>query len=229
MTGKPKEGEGAEGWESLSGHEEPVGSLAPNPELEEALREAADAVEQATGKRQAAAEEASAQDSDAERLETELGEQRDRMVRLQADFENFRRRAIKERQEVVAYGHENLVKDLLGTVDNLDRAIDHARSSGAADLDVLLQGVELVQREFLTALESHGLIEIEAEEKVFDPSLHEAMGHEPDASVPAGTVIKVLQKGYLLRAHLLRPARVVVAKAPEEDSDSVEPGGGETE
>ncbi len=96
-------------------------------------------------------------------------------------------------------------------------------------MEVLLQGVELVQREFLTALGSHGLIEIEAEEKIFDPSLHEAMGHEPDASVPAGTVIEVLQKGHLLRAHLLRPARVVVAKAPEEDSDSVEPGGGETE
>jgi molecular chaperone GrpE len=143
------------------------------------------------------------------------------MIRLQADFDNFRRRALKEREEAHQYGHENLVKDLLATVDNLDRAIEHAQRSDGKDFESMLQGVELVRRELLGALANHGVSEIEAVKAAFDPNVHEAMAQKEDDSVPTNTVIEVFQKGYRLRDRLLRPARVVVSK-PVEGGDEGE-------
>jgi molecular chaperone GrpE len=136
---------------------------------------------------------------------------------MQADFDNFRRRALKERTDLIQYGAENLLKDLLSTLDNLDRATGHARSSDGGDLESLLQGVELVQRDLHTVLEQHGVTEINAVGSEFDPGLHEAMAQRPDDSVSPNTVMEVLQKGYQLRDRLLRAARVVVAKAPTEE------------
>lgn len=185
--------------------------LPVNPELEDAMREAVESVE--SHEKQA---------SDAEDPAEELAKTRDRLIRLQADFENFRRRALAERHDLYQYGHENLVKDLLLTVDNLDRAISHARESGGGDLESFLQGVELVQREFLGILEKHSVSEVEAHGKMFDPVVHEAMAQVPDGSVPPNTVTEVLQKGYQLRDHLLRPARVLVAKAPEVEQENTE-------
>jgi molecular chaperone GrpE len=217
------------------------GTVAPSPELEEALREASAAVEKgAQGEASAAA--GSEEDGDAaappvpetetpgEDVALELKQSQDRLLRLQADFENFRRRALREHTEVNQYGHQNLVKDLLPTVDNLDRAIDHARTSEDGDLENLLQGVELVRRELLAALAKHGVVLIEAVGKVFDPAHHEAMAQAPDASVAPNTVIEELQKGYLLRGRLLRPSRVVVARAPdEEDGAETREEGGATD
>ncbi len=239
----------AEGWEGLAEEESSGGTLSSNPELEAALREAAEAVDaraaakaggaekpDAGGAAAAAAGEgdppggdpvaAAFESDDPAVLRAGLERAHDRFLRLSADFENFRRRSLKERQEAYRYGPENLVKDLLATVDNLERAIDHARkgagASGGGDLESLLQGVELVQREFLTILENHYVTEIEALGKPFDPALHEAMAQVPDGSVPPNTVIDVLQKGFQLRDRLLRPARVVVAKAPEAGGESAE-------
>ena len=213
------EPEGSEGWESLA-EEASGGSLAPNPELEEALREAADAVGARAGADggDAADEGKMPPEGEAE----EVQETHERLLRLQADFENFKRRALKERTDAHQYGHENLVKDLLPTVDNLDRAIDHARKSGGGDLESLLQGVELVQRELLAALTKHGVVRIEALEKPFDPAFHEAMAQTPHESAPANTVIEELQKGYRLRDRLLRPSRVVVARGSEDASNGQE-------
>lgn len=215
MSAKPRSPEDTEGGESLAGEEESDGALAPNPELEEALREAAEAIEESRDR----AEKLDPAQEEVEALSAQLVETQDRLVRLQADFENFRRRALKEREEALQYGHHNLVKDLLSTVDNLDRAIDHVEKSGGGDFESLLQGVELVRRELLAALSTHSVSEIPAEDEPFDPALHEAMAQKPDGSVAANTVIEVLQKGYRLRDRLLRPSRVVVASAPEpEDS-----------
>jgi molecular chaperone GrpE len=198
--------------------EEPSGgSLTPSPELEEALREATEAVEAREAERGAAQGEA----DDLEALRGELAAVQERMIRLQADFDNFRRRALKEREEAHQYGHQNLVKDLLATVDNLDRAIEHARRSDGGDFESMLQGVELVHRELLGVLSNHGLTEIEAGNMAFDPNVHEAMAQQEDDSVPANTVIEVFQKGYRLRDRLLRPARVVVSK-PAQGSDEGE-------
>jgi molecular chaperone GrpE len=205
--------------------EEPSGgSLAPDPELEEALRAAAEAV----GGRPAAPPEGGGpggappegEAEGSEDLSLELKQTQDRLLRLQADFENFRRRALKEKTEAHQYGHQNLVKDLLSAVDNLDRAIDHASRSGGGDLESLLQGVELVRRDLLGALAKNGVMPIEALGQPFDPALHEAMAQAPDDTVAPNTVVEELQKGYKLRDRLLRPSRVVVARAP--DGDDVE-------
>jgi molecular chaperone GrpE len=211
--------------ESPQVEEESGGTLPPNPELEDALREAMEAVESG----EPAPPEAAAPEADAapagepEEAEGDLAgalkKAQDRLLRLQADFENFRRRALSERRDIYQYGHENLVKDLLSTVDNFDRAIGHARESGGGDFESFLQGVDLVQREFLGILENHSVCEVEALGKAFDPAIHEAMAQLPDGSVAPNTVVEVLQKGFQLRDRLLRPARVIVAKAPEPDSE----------
>jgi len=208
--------EETEGWESVA--EESGKSLAVNPELEAALREASEAIDEdghVKRPERSAAEEFS--EEEVERMAGQLVENRDKYVRLLADFDNFRRRAHKERQDVILYGHENLVKDLLSTVDNLDRAIEHAHQSNGGDLASLLQGVELVQRELYAVLAQHEVHVIDAEGSQFDPSLHEAMAHVQDDSAAPNSVIEVLQKGYRLRDRLLRPARVVVAKSSAEE------------
>jgi len=221
QNGKP-DSEDAEGWESLS--KEQDGSLAVNPELEAALREASEAIDEdghVKGSEQpAASEEFSSEEI--ERMAGQLVENRDKYVRLLADFDNFRRRAHKDRQDVIEYGHENLVKDLLSTVDNLDRAIEHAHQNDGGDLASLLQGVELVQREFYAVFAQHEVHVIDAEGSEFDPSLHEAMAQVQDDSAAPNTVIEVLQKGYQLRDRLLRPARVVVAKSPADEKETTE-------
>jgi molecular chaperone GrpE len=217
--GKPELNE-AEGWESVAA--DGKGSLAVNPELEAALREASEAIdEEGHVKRSEEPLSEAFSSEEVERMAGQLVENRDKYVRLLADFDNFRRRAHKDRQDVVQYGHENLVKDLLSTVDNLDRAIEHAQQSDDGDLANLLQGVELVQRELHAALAKHEVQVIDAEGRPFDPSLHEAMAQVQDDSVPPNSVIEVLEKGYRLRDRLLRPARVVVAKPPA-DADSGE-------
>jgi molecular chaperone GrpE len=205
-------GDGEEERSELPEEEPSGGSLKPSPELEEALRQATEAVEA----RQAERERGEAGEADElEALRGELSALQDRMIRLQADFDNFRRRALKEREEAYQYGHENLVKDLLATVDNLDRAIEHGQRSDGGDLGSMLQGVELVRQQLLGVLANHGVKEIEVENAAFDPKLHEAMAQKEDGSVPANTVIEVFQKGYRLRDRLLRPARVVVSKQVE--------------
>ena len=214
--GRPP-GQEPEGWESLA-EEADGGSLAPSEELEQALREAAESVEareRARGRNPGApgAEPAPAARDELETVRGELEEIRDRWVRLNADFENFRRRTLREREDAYQYGHEKLAKDLLPAVDNLGRAIDAARKSGVGDLESLLQGLELVQRDLESVLSKHGVTEVEALGQPFDPSVHEALAQVPDDSVPANTVVQVFQRGFRLRDRLLRPAQVVVSRA----------------
>lgn len=207
----------SEGWETLA-EEASAGVLAPSPELEEALREAEKAVSEPRARAQAPADESpetTAETARIEDLSAELVETKDRLIRLQADFENFRRRAQREREEAIHYGAQNLLKDLLTTVDNLERAIDHSRKGGGGDVENLLQGVELVQKGLLGLMARHGVTEVDALGKPFDPAHHEAMAQAPDASVAPNTVLEVLQKGYKLRDRLLRPARVIVARAED--------------
>ncbi|MCP5057253.1 MAG: nucleotide exchange factor GrpE [bacterium] len=209
--------ERSEGWEALT--EEPSeGTLAPSAELEDALREAAEAVEareeernQPKGDGPAFAVPREAH----ERVLEELEGQKEAGLRMQADFENLRRRSLRDRQDAHAYGHEGLARDLLGTVDDLERAIEHAKSSGRGDFESILQGVELVRKELLTALAQHAVTPVEAEGMAFDPNVHEAMAQAESEEAEAGTVLQVLQPGYQLRDRLLRPARVVVSRKPE--------------
>ena len=211
-------GPGGEGWEGFA-EEASAGNLGPSSELEEAMREAAashdartaERTAQRSGASGAVPEELEAALADAQR---ELSELKDRYLRLAADFENARRRGLREREEASLFGHQNVVKELLPSVDNLERAIDHAREGGEASQQGLLEGVELVLREIVAVLARHGVAAIEALGQPFDPALHEAMAQLPDGTVPANTVVQVFQLGYQLRGRLLRPARVVVSKAP---------------
>ena len=220
--------EGREAFEE----EASAGRLAPSPELEEALREASEAVSRGEAKAGAApptrgmrvgegvklpSEENRELREENEALRAELEALRgaeDRLLRLSADFDNFRKRHLREREETHRYGHENLVKDLLATVDNLERAVEHARRGGG-DFESMLQGVELVQRELHGVLAKHGVTRIEASGEPFDPTVHEAVAQQEDGSVPANTVVQVYQPGFRLWDRLLRPARVVVSKPPE--------------
>ena len=145
---------------------------------------------------------------------------KDQHLRLAAEFENFKRRATRERQNLLNYGNESLIKELLGTVDNLERALGHGQASEqGSDPKSLLAGVDLTHRALLQVLEKFGVQPVLAEGEPFDPELHEAVGQVPSPDVEAGTVAEVLQKGYLLRDRLVRPALVVVAIKPEDASD----------
>ena len=204
-----------EGWEGFA-EEASEGNLGPSSELEEAMREAekshdARAAERHGRKSGAGSEELEAALAAAQQ---EIAELKDRHLRLAADFENARRRGIKDREEASLFGHQNVVKDLLASVDNLERAIDHARQGGEGSQEGLLEGVDLVLREIQAVLTRHGVVPIEAHGQPFDPALHEAMAQLPDGSVPANTVVQVFQPGYQLRGRLLRPARVLVSKPP---------------
>jgi molecular chaperone GrpE len=208
-----------EGWEGLA--EESAGALAPSAELEAALREAEASHDARAASRKA--DKAGEGDAARQQLEAalaeaqrELTEVRDKYLRLAADFENSRRRGIKDREEAALYGHQNLVKDLLPSVDNLQRAIEHAQQGGEGSQEGLFQGVELVLRETLAVLGRHGVSPVEAAGQPFDPTMHEAMAQVEDATVPGNTVVQVFQGGYQLRGRLLRPARVVVSKQPAE-------------
>lgn len=211
-------GPGSEGWEGFA-EDASEGNLGPSTELEEAMREAAashdaraaERVAQHAGAGGAAREELEAALADAQR---ELSELKDRHLRLAADFENARRRALRDREEASLFGHQVVVKELLSSVDNLERAIDHARVGDEGSHEGLLAGVELVLREIISVLARHGVVPIEAQGQPFDPAQHEAMAQLPDGTVAANTVVQVFQPGYQLRGRLLRPARVVVSKAP---------------
>lgn len=207
-------------------------SLEPSDEMAAALREAEESLEERRRKAEGGASADPARSSDKMTIELlsqelrslkeefesrckELEDAKERHVRLQAEFENFRRRTLKEKQESLQYGQQNLVKDLLSTVDNLERALGHVEHSGNADLQSILQGVELVHRELLAALAKHGVKVVDPAGEMFDPAYHEAMGQVPTTEVPPNGVVEVLQKGYLLQDRMLRPARVIVARAPE--------------
>ena len=237
MSGKPKkkkaqpaeDSPGSEDRESLAeeslAEEESEGTLAPNPELEEALREAAAAVPDSDGSEKEPSESEVSEEG-AQHLSEELAEVEARGLRLLADYENFRKRALRERQEAARYGSQNLVKDLLSVVDNLDRAIGHAQQSEGGDLQSLLHGVELVQREFSVVLAKHHVIEIEALGRPFNPALHEAMAQIDSETAEPNSIIDVLEKGYQLHDRLVRPSRVVVAREQEEKP---EPDAGDDE
>jgi len=136
----------------------------------------------------------------------------DRFLRLSAEFENFKKRMEKEKNDAYKFGTENLIKELLPVLDNLERAIDHGE---AKEPQGLLEGVDLTLKGLLTLLEKIGVSPVDASGKEFDPNLHEAVMVQEDAHHPAGTVLTQLQKGYTLHSRLIRPAMVVVSKRPE--------------
>ena len=140
----------------------------------------------------------------------EAAENYARLLRLAADMENLKKRQERERADLLQFANENLVKELLPVVDNLERALDHGRQLSAPE--ALLEGIERVYQGFLKALERFGVTPFDSVGQNFDPAFHNAMMQEEAPDVPDGSVIKELQKGYLMNQRLLRPAMVVVAR-----------------
>ena len=145
--------------------------------------------------------------------EKEANENYDRYLRQVAELENFRKRANREKQEAIRFANEALVKDLLPVVDNLERAVAHAKGGGNGK--PLVEGVEMVLRGFFDVLGKHGVVPIAAVGERFDPEKHEAMAQIESGTYEPNTIVEEHHKGYLLRDRLLRPALVSVAKAPK--------------
>ncbi len=150
-----------------------------------------------------------------EEAKAEASEAKDQMLRLAADCENFKKRMERERSNMLKYAEEGILKDLLPSIDNLGRAVEQARNSD--DVAALLEGVEMTLKGFLTTVEKYGLQAIESEGKPFDPNFHEAMVMEESDDVPANHVMQEFEKGYLYKDRLIRAAKVVVAKASQQE------------
>jgi molecular chaperone GrpE len=154
-------------------------------------------------------------------LTAERDEMKDRMLRIAAEFENWKRRARKEQDDGEAKVRESVLRDMLDVIDNLERAVGAFGESGtpapgqpAPDAAAVLKGVALVLRVFQSKLERHNVKPFVSKGEAFDPRLHEAISRVPTADVPAGSVAVELQRGYRIGDKLLRPAMVSVAVAP---------------
>ena len=158
---------------------------------------------------------------DLEQLRAKLAEAeqaRDRNLdlakRTQAEFENFQKRSQRETAAALRYAEAPLAFDLLAILDNLDRAVAAAKQAG--ETGPLVQGVAMVQSQVLDVFRRHGITRIEAQGRPFDPNQHQAVMQQPSKEYPPGTVVQVLEHGYMLHDRVLRPARVVVSAAPTE-------------
>jgi len=171
----------------------------------------------------AEAEEPSAEERVAA-LEAELAEQKDHLLRALAETENVRRRAQREREDALKYAVSGFAKELLSVADNLRRALDSLPESEVRDERTrgLLAGVAATERELLSVFERHGIQRIDPDGERFDHNLHQAIFEAERPGKPSGTIIEVLQPGYVLHDRLLRPAMVGVAKENPRPGESAE-------
>jgi len=139
-----------------------------------------------------------------------LAQSEEKYKYLYADFENFKKRAIKERQDAMKYGWENVAGELLQVLDNFDRALQYAKPETDPNL---ISGLKMVSQQFISTLGKQGVAEIPAMGQAFNPELHEAVGQMP-SDQPAGTIIQEHQKGFTLHGRLLRASRVMLSTGP---------------
>jgi molecular chaperone GrpE len=161
--------------------------------------------------RESQGEENGAPDPAAE-VQADLARVKDQLLRMAADFDNYRKRSRRDVQEAERRAQDDLVRALLPTFDNLERASAHTGS--AADLKSLVDGLEMVQRQFKDTLQSLGIERVGEAGVAFDPAEHEAVQNVETSEYPVGAVAQVLQPGYRWKGRLMRPALVVVARAP---------------
>jgi molecular chaperone GrpE len=149
-------------------------------------------------------------------LAKEVADLKDRLLRTLAEMENLRRRTDREIADTRQYAVANFARDLVGVADNMQRALGtlNAEQRELADPAIKshIEGVELTERELAKVMEKHGIRKFDPQGQKFDPNLHQAMFEVPDASVPTGTVVQVMQPGYMIAERVLRPALVGVAK-----------------
>jgi len=157
--------------------------------------------------------------SELEKLKEEKEDYYDRLLRASAEFDNYKKRANREMTELRKYANESLTRELLSVVDNLERAIMMCIESQASE-EGILEGVEMTLKEILKILERFQVKPLESMGEIFDPRFHQAVGQEESEDSPANTIIKELQKGYMIHDRLLRPAMVIVSKVKPESGDN---------
>lgn len=197
------------------------------PEASEAEESGADAESEATPSAEAFASlEAKYEEYKAKSEEHE--ERQDQMLRTIAEFDNSKKRAEREKEEFLKYALESFVKDLIPTVDSVERAIASTKES--KDFDALVEGIEMIYKQLLSALEKRGVAPIEAVHEPFDPMQHEAVMHIESEDVPENRVIEEWQRGYMLHNRVIRPSMVSVSKGKGEKVEKSEiPSIGEEE
>jgi molecular chaperone GrpE len=151
------------------------------------------------------------QDED-ESLQADLDRFRDLALRSQADFENYKKRAAREKEEAIKYANSALLERLIAIVDNFELGLEAARGDG--ENSPVFSGMSMVLKQLMDFLTEHGLQPIDATGQKFDPNLHEAIAHEPSKAVPEGVVIRQTRRGYRMKDRLLRPSSVVVSSGP---------------
>ena len=160
-------------------------------------------------------------------LQGQIADLTDRLLRSHAEMDNIRKRAEREREETAKYAISKFARDVVGVADNFERAIQ-AVPQGAAEQDAalkaLVDGVSMTEREFLNALERHGVRRINPKGEAFNPHQHQAMMEMQNADVASGTILEVYQCGYLIDDRVLRPAMVVVAKGGPKPGQPAEKG-----
>src|SRR6478672_7895561 len=142
-------------------------------------------------------------------LQADLDRFRDLALRSQADFENYKKRAAREKEEAIKYANSSLLEKLIAIVDNFELGLEAARAEG--EKSPVFSGMSMVLKQLMDFLADSGLQPIDATGQKFDPNLHEAIAHEPSDEVPEGTVIRQTRRGYKLKDRLLRPSSVVVS------------------
>jgi len=180
---------------------EPSSTTGPAHEVTVELEESADGISE----------------SDVQQQAGEDGQLLEALQRVQADFVNYKRRADEDRQDQQRYSNSRLLLKLLPVLDEFVLAIDHASKTGSEPS--WLEGIALIQRKLNLLLESENVIKIQAQGKAFDPFEHEAMAYQENAEHPEGHVISVVREGYKMSERVLRPALVILAKEPQQNSN----------
>jgi len=153
------------------------------------------------------------------RKEKESTDNYDKYLRAVADLDNYKKRAIREKVDIIKYGKEDVIKDILPFVDSLDRALDHADSS---DVQAFKEGIKLIQEQLLSCLKKHGVEKIDSVGLDFDPNFHEAMMQVESEEHDENKVVNEVQKGYLLNGRLLRPSKVCICKKMNKENNVCE-------
>jgi molecular chaperone GrpE len=149
--------------------------------------------------------------------ENRAAENYDKYVRAVAELDNYKKRILREKTEAIRYGNENLLREILPLTDNMERALEHACSSD--DFEAFKEGLRMLQEQFLSCLQKHGVEKIETVGKDFDPNVHEAMLQVESDEHGDSKVVDEFEKGYLLNGRLLRPAKVSVCRRGKKDGN----------
>ena len=161
---------------------------------------------------EAPAPETESNDDGSDSLQADLNRFRDLALRSQADFENYKKRAAREKDEAIKYANSSLLEKLIAIVDNFELGLEAARAEG--EKSPIFSGMSMVLKQLVDFLTDNGLQPIDAAGQKFDPNLHEAIAHEPSDEFPEGIVVRQTRRGYRMKDRLLRPSSVVVSSGP---------------